>query len=511
MEKTLKVGILRETKNPPDRRVPLAPSQIVALEEVYPFVNFFIQPSDYRCYSDADYEYLEIPLKEDLSDCDILMGIKEADRRTLIPGKTYMFFAHVAKKQLHNRDMLRDMAEKRVSLIDYEFLTSEKGERIAAFGRFAGIIGAYNALRARGINTNRFRLKPASQCHDLDEMWAGLKLIELKPGLKILVTGSGRVSGNNNNNNSTPEITTTTPEVVADESAKLGGKLISDGGSYITEKGVYWGASQNPEITGAKVKAGSGSERFTVTVNVLTPNTKYYVKAYIINSLGEFRGMQVSFKTNLYLAGDIAFNNNLSYGSVTDIEGNIYKTVRIGTQTWMAENLKTTLYNDGTPIPNVTDNSAWITIVTPAYCWHNNMIENKNLIGAHYNWYAVNTGKLCPAGWHVPSDNEWKTFTDYLGGLDVTGGKIKETGLVHWEEPNIGATNSSGFTALPAGQRRGDDGTFTGLGLYDGWWSSTEYNSIKSWYRSIATINTEVFRSSGSVNQTGISIRCIKD
>lgn len=318
-------------------------------------------------------------------------------------------------------------------------------------------------------------------------------------------------SGNNNNNNSTPEITTTTPEVVADESAKLGGKLISDGGSYITEKGVYWGASQNPEITGAKVKAGSGSERFTVTVNVLTPNTKYYVKAYIINSLGEFRGMQVSFKTNLYLAGDIAFNNNLSYGSVTDIEGNIYKTVRIGTQTWMAENLKTTLYNDGTPIPNVTDNSAWITIVTPAYCWHNNMIENKNLIGAHYNWYAVNTGKLCPAGWHVPSDNEWKTFTDYLGGLDVTGGKIKETGLVHWEEPNIGATNSSGFTALPAGQRRGDDGTFTGLGLYDGWWSSTEYNSIKSWYRSIATINTEVFRSSGSVNQTGISIRCIKD
>lgn len=194
MEKNLKVGILRETKNPPDRRVPLAPSQIVALEEVYPFVGFFVQPSDFRCYSNEDYEYLEIPLKEDLRDCDILMGIKEVDRRTLIPVKTYLFFAHVAKKQLHNRDMFRDMTEKKICLIDYEFLTTEKGERLAAFGRFAGIVGAYNALRARGINTNRFRLKPASQCHDLDEMWAGLRLIELKPGLKILVTGGGRVA-----------------------------------------------------------------------------------------------------------------------------------------------------------------------------------------------------------------------------------------------------------------------------------------------------------------------------
>jgi len=195
MEKNLKIGILRETRNPPDRRVPFAPSQIVALEDVYPLIQFFVQPSDFRCYSDSDYEYLEIPLKEDLRDCDILIGIKEVDRRTLIPGKTYMFFAHVAKKQIYNQDMFREMAEKKITLIDYEFLTSEKGERVVAFGRFAGIVGAYNALRARGINTNRFRLKPASHCHDLDEMWAGLRLIDLKPGLKILITGTGRVAG----------------------------------------------------------------------------------------------------------------------------------------------------------------------------------------------------------------------------------------------------------------------------------------------------------------------------
>ncbi len=212
MEKNLKVGILRETKNPPDRRVSLAPSQIVALREAYPFVNFFIQPSDFRSYSDEEYEYLEIPVKEDLHDCDILMGIKEVDRRTLIAGKTYMFFAHVAKKQLYNREMFRGMAEKKISLVDYEFLTSEKGERIAAFGRFAGIVGTYNALRARNINTNRFRLKPASQCHDLDEMWAGLRLIELKPGLKILITGGGRVANGALETLSNCNIVQVTPE-----------------------------------------------------------------------------------------------------------------------------------------------------------------------------------------------------------------------------------------------------------------------------------------------------------
>jgi alanine dehydrogenase len=194
MEKTLRVGILRETKNPPDRRVPLTPPQIVALEELYPDVEFFVQPSDYRCYSNEEYEYLDIPLKEDLRECDILMGVKEVDKRTFIPGKTYLFFAHVAKRQPHNLDMFRAMAEKNVSLIDFEYLTGDKGQRVVAFGRHAGIVGAYNGLRARGIKTNKFKLKPAYQCHDLDEMWAGLRLIELKKGLKILITGDGRVS-----------------------------------------------------------------------------------------------------------------------------------------------------------------------------------------------------------------------------------------------------------------------------------------------------------------------------
>ncbi|HZY26508.1 MAG TPA: NAD(P)-dependent oxidoreductase [Bacteroidales bacterium] len=194
MARLLKVGILRETRNPADRRVPLTPPQIVALEELYPNVEFFVQPSDFRCYSNEEYEYLDIPLKEDLRECDILMGVKEVDKRTFIPGKTYLFFAHVAKKQPHNLDMFRAMTENNLRLIDFEYLTTDEGQRVVAFGRYAGIVGAYNGLRARGIKTNKFKLKPAYQCHDLEEMWAGLRLIELNPQLKILLTGDGRVT-----------------------------------------------------------------------------------------------------------------------------------------------------------------------------------------------------------------------------------------------------------------------------------------------------------------------------
>jgi saccharopine dehydrogenase (NAD+, L-lysine forming) len=195
MEETIRIGILRETKNPPDRRVPFSPPQIVALQELYPEAEFFVQPSDIRCYSDEEYEYLDIPLKEDLHDCDILMGIKEVDRRTLIEGKTYLFFAHVAKKQHHNRELLREIIRKKIRLTDFEYLSTPRGDRVVAFGRYAGIVGAYNGLRARGINTNKFRLKPAYHCRDLAEMWAGLRLISLNPGLKVLVTGTGRVAG----------------------------------------------------------------------------------------------------------------------------------------------------------------------------------------------------------------------------------------------------------------------------------------------------------------------------
>ncbi len=194
MGKALKVGILRETKNPPDRRVPLTPPQIIRLEEMYPDVRLYVQPSNTRCYSDHEYERFDILLKEDLRDCDILIGIKEVDKQKLIPGKTYLFFAHVAKSQSHNRDLLREILKRKIKLIDFEYLTTKTGERAVAFGRYAGIIGAYNGIRVLGITTGRFTLKPAWQCLDMEEMWRGLSQADIKPGTRVLITGQGRVA-----------------------------------------------------------------------------------------------------------------------------------------------------------------------------------------------------------------------------------------------------------------------------------------------------------------------------
>ncbi len=194
MEKILKAGILRETKDPPDRRVPLIPSQVAGLQELFPHIKFFVQPSELRAYTDEEYESLSIAVKEDLSECDILMGVKEVDEDTLIAGKTYLFFPHVTKQQSYNRELFRKMAEKKITLIDYECLATETGQRVVAFGRWAGIVGAYNGLMARGIITGKFNLKPAWQCRDLNEMWKGLRQVTLIPGLKILVTGKGRVA-----------------------------------------------------------------------------------------------------------------------------------------------------------------------------------------------------------------------------------------------------------------------------------------------------------------------------
>jgi len=196
-------------------------------------------------------------------------------------------------------------------------------------------------------------------------------------------------------------------------------------------------------------------------------------------------------------------------GTVSDIDGNIYKTVTIGTQIWMAENLKTTKFKDGSLVPLITDNTAWKNLTTSAYCWYKNDLSNKNIYGALYNWYAVNTGKLCPSGWHVPSDGEWTVLAAYLGGDAIAGGKLKESGLSHWNSPNDGATNVSGFTALPAGVKVTDSRLFVEIGRYGFFWSSVGLGST-AFYRQVEFDTTLLFM----VNEpktTGMSIRCIKD
>lgn len=197
--------------------------------------------------------------------------------------------------------------------------------------------------------------------------------------------------------------------------------------------------------------------------------------------------------------------------TVKDIDGNVYHIIKIGTQRWMLENLKTTKYRDGTSIPNVTDGVAWEDLTTGAYCDYNNVATNSNTYGRLYNWYSItNSHQLCPAGWHVPSDADWNLLVNYLGGDSVAGGKMKETGLTHWCTPNTGATNSSGFTALPAGMRTCPDGPFSNLQGRCTFWSSTQDVIGYAWTRYIFSFQKGLTRNNYAMSH-GYSIRCIKD
>jgi len=195
----------------------------------------------------------------------------------------------------------------------------------------------------------------------------------------------------------------------------------------------------------------------------------------------------------------------------TDFEGNNYSVVQIGTQTWMAENLKSTKFNDGTVIPNVTGDFDWMILSTPSYSWYNHNITNKNIYGALYNSFTVHTGKLCPIGWHVPTDAEWTALINFVGGEDVAGRKLKETGTVHWRNPNT-ATNDFGFTGLPGGARE-YDGVFQTqtLGTVGYWWSSTVASGTDfPWIRIMVNDWSNSARNYVPAN-VGLSIRCIKN
>jgi uncharacterized protein (TIGR02145 family) len=195
---------------------------------------------------------------------------------------------------------------------------------------------------------------------------------------------------------------------------------------------------------------------------------------------------------------------------IYDYDNNLYKTVKIGTQYWMAENLKVSHYRNGEAIPNVTDASQWSSLSSGAYCWYNNDVVNKNIYGVLYNYYTVvDSRNLCPVGWHIPSDDEWSTLTTYLGGKSVAGGKMKETGTTHWQSPNTNATNVSGFRGLSGGYRY-DDGTFDGLGYYGGWWSSAEDGAGNAWDRYLYYSTGDVGRGYGG-KKVGFSVRCVKD
>jgi uncharacterized protein (TIGR02145 family) len=305
-----------------------------------------------------------------------------------------------------------------------------------------------------------------------------------------------------------PGVTTNAVTDITQSSAVCGGVLTSDGGSIVTLRGVCWSISSNPNIDGDKIYDQTGAENFSCAITGLTPGKTYFVRAFAIGSAGIGYGNEISFKTADIPNDGIIFNPEITYGTVTDIDGNDYKTVTIGTQTWMAENLRVTKYNDGTSIPNVTDSIAWEALTTGAYCNQQNDDGNSQIFGRLYNWYAVSTGKLCPAGWHIPDLDEWNVLVDYLGGQSIAGGKLKETGFNHWSSLNTNATNESGFTALPGGYRYLSEFNFEGgTGV---WWSTNERLTV---YADVClvTSHTRIAFYEFWDKESGISVRCLKD
>jgi uncharacterized protein (TIGR02145 family) len=204
------------------------------------------------------------------------------------------------------------------------------------------------------------------------------------------------------------------------------------------------------------------------------------------------------------------FNNNLTYGIVTDIDSNTYKTIKIGNQTWLAENLKTVHYRNGDPIPNVLYVYIWDSLTTGAYCEYYSRAENSKTYGNLYNWYAVTDSRnLAPVGWHIPSKDEWDTLINYLNDKQTDGGKLKETGFTHWLNPNLEATNETGFTALPGGSRT-EAGYYMNAGTFAYWWATSELIGHGGFFMST---NYEFGNFMGGFfdKRHGYSVRCIKD
>ncbi|MCC5916940.1 MAG: fibrobacter succinogenes major paralogous domain-containing protein [Cryomorphaceae bacterium] len=321
----------------------------------------------------------------------------------------------------------------------------------------------------------------------------------------------------NNNNLGVPELTTMPVTDVTDTSASSGGNITTDDGVAIIERGVCWSTSTNPTIEDSKTSDGTGAGDYVSSITGLSPNTKYYVRAYATNNNGTGYGNAVSFTTD----EDSPVGN---FGSFTDPrDGAMYKTIIIGDQEWFAENLKF--------LPSVFRSNMNSSTSPRYYVYGYNGINvteakatsNFNTYGVLYNWPAAVSGSAsstsnpsgirgaCPQGWHLPSREEWEQLIDYLGGGSQAGGKLKEEGTAHWNSPNTNANNESWFTGLPGGFRSSTIG-FQHLRSYGYWWSTTDQNlGNDEAYNQVLFHNSSNSVGQFHLKESGYSIRCVKD
>jgi uncharacterized protein (TIGR02145 family) len=298
-------------------------------------------------------------------------------------------------------------------------------------------------------------------------------------------------------------VTTDTITAITTNSATGGGFVASDGGASVTSRGTCWSLASLPVNTGLHTVDGTGTGSFVSRMTNLLPDTLYYARAFAINSNGTAYGSTRTFRTARAPV----------YG-VTDIDGNIYHMVRIGTLWWLQENLRTSRYRNGDPIPVVPADGQWKTLTTGAYCLYDNQGFNDTIYGKLYNWYAMNDSRgLCPAGWHVPSDNEWTETGNFLGGSGSAGGKMKSTGTLEagsglWYAPNKNATNTSGFSGLPGGYRI-NYGTFYSTGNVACFWSASD-TVLNGWNYILDANNGELYRTF-NLKTNGFSVRCCRD
>ena len=296
-----------------------------------------------------------------------------------------------------------------------------------------------------------------------------------------------------------PTVSTKAISDITTNSAISGGNVTSTGEAAITQRGICWSTSPNPTISlSTKTTEDGTTGEFSSTMTELESSTDYYVRAYATNSYGTAYGDTVKFTT-----AEIV-------GPPTDKDGNVYTTITIGTQTWMVENLKTTKYNDGTPIANPSD---WSALESGAYCWYFDDIYNKNSYGALYNWHAVNSGKLAPKGWRVATEADWNTLIQFLGGEAVAGEKMKDLNTnSFWDVDSNPASNSSGFKALGSGSRKGNE--FYDNGKSAIWWTntiSTEITDPPSAQTKSVYYKSDAVSSFAEDQKYGFSVRCIKN